>query len=55
MQKLVLEKKTVQSEELKATIEKYAVAPYDDEVLQSAFADERKRLADWNGVIPADT
>ena len=55
VQKLVLEKKTVQSEELKATIEKYAVAPYDDEVLQSAFADERKRLADWNGVIPADT
>jgi len=54
LQKLVLEKRTVQSEELKALIDEYAVAPFDDDVLPSAFADTRRRFAEWNGTIPSE-
>ena len=52
--KVVMEKKTVQAEEVKAIIDKHAIMPYDDEEFPSAFATDRKLLKDWNGTKPAD-
>ena len=54
LQAAVLEKKTIQAEEMKAIIDKHAVAPYDDEKLPSGQATDRKSLRDWNGTVPAD-
>ena len=51
---VIFEKKTVQADELLSIIDKHAVLPFDDEMLLSAFATERKALAEWNGGVPAD-
>ena len=54
LQTVIIEKKTVQADELLAIIDKHAVTPYDDELLPSAYATERKAFADWNGTVPAE-
>jgi len=54
LQAVIMEKKTVQAEELLAIIDENAVMPYDDELLPSAYATERKAFADWNGTVPAE-
>jgi cell division protease FtsH len=50
----ILEKRTVQAEELKAIIDKHAVAPFDDEQFPSGKASDRKPFNEWNGSKPAD-
>ena len=50
----MLEKKTIQAEEMKAIIDKHAVAPYDDEKLPSGKPPIESH-SDWNGSVPTSS
>jgi cell division protease FtsH len=54
VQAIIIEKRTVQADELTAIIDKLAVAPFDDEERQSVQASDRTPFREWNGTKPAD-